>query len=380
MLIEHCIAESPDLRKNYRSFWHGIHAAVPSENPAEPSLMSLATEKGIPSTLITDAEWLANDPLAESFHECVLLKDSDQATEPASTTEETRVARLFAEATDFVSSAKEAGIYWIHADAMNGLWQAPTRLREQFVGDEDPDPPTFVEPPHQNLESPVDPDKLLALSQAYAAEVQVVDECLFEFLEMVRQSKLSQSTDLAVIATSPRGYALGEHNIVGDGAAKQDVGCLHAESLGLPLLMQLPAGRAVAARDQRLAQHCDVFATIGEWLKLETPSSPSFGSSLLSTDSLRQRAFTIGANQMAIRTASWSWISSRICDEPAINPPQPALFVKPDDRCEVNDVVKLCHQVAEEFEKDAAHCKGRFGEGKLPERLAEESVLVQPHD
>ncbi len=381
LLFEHCVAESTDLRECYRSFWYGIHAAtgVPADPAAKldrQSLMTLATAKNLPSTLVTDNASLANDSLAESFHDCILLKDSQQPTKAAESVEDTRVARVFAEAAELAGAANEPRLIWIHADAMSGPWQAPMRLREKFVGDEDPDPPTFVDPPHRSLDKNVDPDELLALSQAYAAEVQVIDRCLFELLEVLDHSQLTKTTELAIVLTSPRGYPLGEHLIVGDGNGTP---CLHAESLNVPLIVSRPGGQDMAGRDQRIMQNRDIYSIVGEWLQLELPDSGG-AHSILTGDFDRRRAISVSNEQIAIRTPAWSWISSRTFDDSSATLLPTSLFAKPDDRYEVNDVATLCHQVADEFGEEAARSLSCLAEGKQLGPLSEDSVLVVPHE
>lgn len=347
VLIEHCIAESPDLQLAYRSYWQGIHATEPSSKQVDETLMTRSAAAGLKTKLVTDVEWLAKDQLAKSFEDCVLLRDTSSAfaPQPAASIEDTRLLHLFQEAATEINQTTDPSLIWVHANAMNGPWSAPQRLRERFVGEGDPDAPLFIEPPHETFGEQADPDKLLALSQAYAAEILVLDTCLDHLVSVIAGSQLAATTDLTVCLTSPRGYALGEHGTVGAGM-NYDEACLHAEVVNTPLIMRLPTGRQSAARRQVLAQNSDLFTTLGNYLKFEN-GALAHSHDLIHSKDCRPQAVSISGTSKVARTIDWSWIShSGSLNESDL------LYAKPDDRHEFNNVASLCGEVIESLERN----------------------------
>src|SRR5947207_11708620 len=116
---------------------------------------------------------------------------------------------------------------------MSGPWYAPMELTYQFADEEDPEPPSFVEPPNVRLPKDFDPDKLLGFFHAYAGQVALADMCFEMLLDGIDEHPLKN--EMLFIVTSPRGHPLGEHRRVGpcDDA-------LYGELLHVPLLLQLP--------------------------------------------------------------------------------------------------------------------------------------------
>jgi hypothetical protein len=214
---------------------------------------------------------------------------------------------------------------------MDGPWDAPLELRNQFADEDDPEPPKLVKPPEQMLADGFDPDELLGITQAYAGQVALADECLGMLLAALDEHP--QRDETLVIMTSPRGYPLGEHRRVGpcDEA-------LYAELLQVPLFVRFPGGAGGLARSQALVQPPSVFATIGE-----SPTGRDL-SRLLAGEPLELAdcAVAIAPGQRAIRTPAWflrqSLIDGSMCSE---------LFAKPDDRFEMNEIASRCGEAAE---------------------------------
>ena len=307
--------------------------------------MMRAAACGLRTKLITDAEWLAKDELAQSFEECVLLRDST-ASENRSVAgiEETRMWHLFTEAAEEVNQATDPSLYWVHADAMNGPWSAPADLREQFVAEGDPAAATFTEPPHRSYDAIPDPDELLSLSQAYAAEVRVLDACLSPLLAVLEDCRLSNLSELTICVTSPRGYPLGEHRIVGDGD-KESTDCLHSEAVNVPLLIRQPEAQSSATRLQILSQNVDLF----QFLSLTVANDRGQESKeerFAEINNSRNQAYSVGSDGgLAVRTRDWSLIRPADSGSEKVK-----LFAKPDDRFEANDVAMLCPDVVESLE------------------------------
>jgi arylsulfatase A-like enzyme len=337
LVCETVLADSPDLGLAYRSFWTGRHALEPEAEDAA-SLAALATSAHIPSILLTEDSALANFQATAAFTERRIMP-AVEASACAETLEATALYRLFNVAVAMLGKAKGPMLLWIHARGMEGPWDAPLELRNQFADEDDPQPPDLVAPPDQLLEEDFDPDELLGLTQAYAGQVALVDLCLGMLLDAVEESPLRNQTLLALSA--PRGYPLGEHRRVG-----QCDNALYGELLQVPLFMHLPFGEEAIGRTQQLVQPPSLFATIAEGLGLPV-SEPQRELSLFRVaggQTIRRHdvACSAGVEQRAIRTPAWFLRESRTADAPRYE-----LFAKPDDRWEANEVSSRCQGAVE---------------------------------
>ena len=123
---------------------------------------------------------------------------------------------------------------------------APLEFRNSLADEEDPTPPAIVTPPSFSFDGEIDPDELLGLSQAYAGQVMLMDLCLGALLDAIDASPVKSETLL--IVTSPRGFPLGEHGVVGDGAP-----CLNEEAIHVPLMLRTPGDEFASVRNRSLA-------------------------------------------------------------------------------------------------------------------------------
>jgi arylsulfatase A-like enzyme len=349
LVAETVLADSPDLNQACRAFWTGRRALEPAAD-LETSLAARAARCGAKTLLVADDESVAQHPLAAQFGEHVVVRTAN-ASRSAARIEDTDLFHLVAAAIEAISQSSDPQLAWIHARGMAGPWDAPRALREQVADAEDPAPPNVIEPPERFLMQPVDPDEVLGLVQAYAGQVQLVDECLEMLLDSLDAQPNAEETLFAL--TSPRGYPLGEHGRVGvcDNA-------LYSELLQVPLIVQLPRGEGRLMRTQRLIQTSDLFATLVEACGWGELTAAERAASLLrvareESTSAREVVVAFAAGQRAIRTPAWLMRETR---EPSH--PQPLshtgrgeksyeLFAKPDDRWEANEVSSRCGDVAE---------------------------------
>jgi arylsulfatase A-like enzyme len=270
---------------------------------------------------------------------------------------------------------------------MAGPWDAPIELRERYVAEDDPPPRDFIRPPAMLLAASADPDELLGVRQAYAAQVSVLDSCLEALLDGWRESPLMEETLFVVL--SARGYPLGVHGQV--GMPPDEAAGLYGELTSIPWLLRLPRGSSVADRGAALVQPPDLFATLADWFGCDplalrrtgqlaeqgTPSShPAIGRSLLplvrgQATAVRDRAGVVSAtSERALRTPAWY---ARFATGDTAE-----LFVKPDDRWEINDVSRRCPEVTEAM-RDACnqleHSSVVVGASEAPAEL--DDILVQ---
>lgn len=349
-VFDQCLVDSPALESLYRSCWQGRHAIqpqVPSEN--QPLALALA-ERGVNSLLVTDEAAVAEHPLAAGFADVrrLLLPDTPQT---AATIEKTYLAQCFAFLIDQVESLREPFFVWCHLTGLGSPWDAPLDYRLRYIEPGDPQPSDSIEVPSRMLESGFDPDQALAVAHAYAGQVSLLDTCLAALVEFLDSAQAGKETLL--VATSARGMPLGEHRRIGpcDEA-------LYSELVQVPLLVRFPDQSHAACRSQGLVEPADLWATILDWHGVPLPNHRLGAKSLLplmreEVDSVRDRLYVAGPGQRAIRTPAWYLRETILSESSQIEAVDPnargdaELFVKPDDRWEVNEVSARADTVAE---------------------------------
>lgn len=339
LLAEFMLADSPRLELAYRAYWSGRHAMDPGDVVTSDALPALATRGGLRTVLMTDEPVLLDHPLAAGFEEHILLK-GEELSHSATDIAETGMARLFQGAADFIREQQEPFLLWVHARGMAGAWDAPAELRSQFAGEDDPLPDDSTMPPALLVEPGFDPDELLKITHAYAGQVTLLDICLGGLLDAVQENTLTSQAPL--VFTSPRGYPLGEHRIVG-GTEE----ALYGELLHVPLLLRLPGGAGALLRTQSLVQPLDLFAAVARSIQLEGAADlPALLLDLAEgrEQSRREVACAMSDNQRAIRTPAW-FLRESAGDASSGLTPRWELFAKPDDRWEVNEVARRCADI-----------------------------------
>jgi arylsulfatase A-like enzyme len=336
-LFEFATTGSPCLQATYRTLWSGRHVLDRREVHTNDSLAAILAGRDVGTIFITDEPALREHPLARGFAETILL-ESQQIERSADEESQTQMARLMASALDCLASVAPPYLVWIHSRGMQGPWDAPYGLRRQFADEEDPDPPTFLDPPSRVLPDDFDPDQLLGITHAYAAQVVLADLCLGALLDALGHNGAGAPL-LAV--TSPRGYALGEHRAVGTAGD-----ALYGEVLQAPLLVRLPGGEVATRRSSALVQSADLFATLRQWHGASAQSSETtFGENLLpvlhgDAELTRHAVCSAFGDERSIRTPAW--FLRREGEEVQ-------LYVKPDDRWEINEVSDRCDDVARQL-------------------------------
>ena len=324
--------ETPDLGLGMRALWQGVH---PRSNPTSlpPSLADRLKAADVITSLITDSETIAGDPLAETFGELVELPSPEKLL-TADSADETHLAGCFSRLLDLLDTQEGPFLVWNHLSGMNAGWDAPYDFRARYMEEGDPEPGQFVEPPHFELNEGFDPDLLLNVSQAYAGQVTLLDLCVGAMLEYLEESGLAENTMLFLL--SARGLALGEHRHVG-----LEKNSLFGELTHVPAMVRLPDGTGAAGRTQALATPRDLHATLLDWFGLETNQSPATGSQNLlplirgEAETVRDRLLVVGTNRRR------PFEPRRYLRQ---NREGTNLYVKPDDRWEINDVIDRCSE------------------------------------
>lgn len=254
--------------------------------------------------------------------------------------------------------ARASGVVWAELPGLYPPWRAPAAFLSRYLDRES----TLAGAGEESL-SPlrtapvgsIDPEDFLLWERVqltYAGAVAYVDSGLQRLVEELGRRRLLDQ--MALILTSRRGLALGEHGIIGDCRP-----WLHEEVIHLPLILRLPGAEHAGRRVGALTQPVDLCPTILDVMDVAAPKL--HGNSLLPAtdgDVAGGRAYTFsgwwlgGEREWAIRTPQWAFL---LPTGPA-SPREAQLYLKPEDRWEVNNVAQqhpdLCaglQQVVKDF-------------------------------
>jgi arylsulfatase A-like enzyme len=260
-------------------------------------------------------------------------------------------------------AAQDRGLVWLELGALLPPWDVPDEFLEPYLqaeGGEEEDEENETEAEDEPLEPLPDPEPgplappedvtFVRLQRTYAGAVTVLDGELGGLFEALGERSLLD--DLLVVLTSDHGLPLGEHGVVGLCRPWP-----HDELIHLPLLVRLPGGAEAGRRVPALTQPVDLLPTLLDAFGL--PPAPVHGHSLLplargEREQVRPYAcagLRVGdAVEWALRTPEWGFLLpvSPAQDGP---PRVPQLYVKPDDRWEVNNVVQHHLELAEHLEQ-----------------------------
>lgn len=372
-VFDQAYAACPTLAGFYRGAWWGRPAASLALGAAsadqDPSLPALLGNAGFHTLLVTDEPELLSLPGAGDFAE-QLAVDHDEATdESAESDEATAMAATIAAAVDALHSPADQAsgkLLWLHLRGLLGPWDAPYGRREQYAAEDDPEPPQFVAPLHRVLEVNPDPDELLGIRQAYAAQVATLDALLGSLASLLDAD--SQPTLLCLIGC--RGYPLGVHNRLGHPAGLSPQ--LYSETIHIPWLMRFPEANYACGRSHALVEPGDLPATLldaysqslAEGSRVTMPEVWLPSLMPIITDQAqetRDRLLLVSRSegtpaQQGLKTPAWYLLERlQTADDSEDMPELPEaalskpweLYAKPDDRWEINDVSSRLSEVAE---------------------------------
>ncbi len=241
----------------------------------------------------------------------------------------------------------ESDCLWIDGPTLTPPWLLDDDVLDAYFDEDDaeerltpwPDPPMTC--------ATLDEAEIVTLQNTYAAVVTFFDAQLGRVLDHVKSRP-----DLLICVTARAGLPLGEHGMI--GAPRP---WLHAELVHVPMILRLPGGTDAGMRIAALTQPVDLTATLLEargapippmhgrslWplLRQETPAVRPCAVSSLSVDRFES---------WLLRSPDWSFhLPTRQLE--ASEPLKPKLFVKPEDRWEVNDLWQQQVDRADEFER-----------------------------
>jgi arylsulfatase A-like enzyme len=204
--------------------------------------------------------------------------------------------------------------------------------------------------PHPPAQLPPGDDSFDRLQFTYAAVVTYVDAQIGWLIDKLRPGGLLDQIMLVVTASSA--LSLGEHGWIGRQRAWQ-----HEEAVHLPLLLRFPKGEQAGWRIGALTQSIDIVPTLMDYLELAPAPLPGRSLRPLIAHEVNEVHEHIASGDRVGDSVEWSlrtleWALLLPLAGPAGDPQRlPQLYVKPDDRWEVNNVYQHHPELVEQMEK-----------------------------
>jgi arylsulfatase A-like enzyme len=353
--------EPAAARRTYRTGRYDFPAAEPTAETTGTDMMASLAAEGIPTCLIAPGEV---GEFAAGWGKVVSVKAKKKSEELQQTLD------AVADAVERVAE-EDRWLIWAEVPTVRPPWKIPGDFRERYLDDDAEEPLTE---PSTGFLPPDDDVTLLRLQRTCAGAVSFLDHGLGLLLDQLRED--GHLDDLLLVVTSDTGQALGEHGVVGPHRP-----WLHEELVHLPLIVRPPGEGLGVARVAALTQPVDLRPTLQEAFGLAGP--PDHGHSLWpllrgETEAIRPYACSgaeaNGAVEWALRTPDRAYLLP-VRSVPGDPPRAARLYVKPDDRWEVNDLVQHHLEGAERLETTlrdfvAAACRpGPFAPPPLPEEV-----------
>lgn len=350
VVFDQHIVDVPTRAGAWHAWLTGKHAFSSTEQPAR--LIEVLQEAGVRVEFLSD-----NDPPRAGLS---WLKAADFEELMATTVD------AFDQLAD-----EPSWLLWVETSVLLPPWPAPQeeeQAEEEAVDDDDP---AESEDDDGAIDADTEADDLIDENEEPEIEIDPITEPTSEMLEddpddwnflgirLTQAEALAEldagirlllerlEDDVLFIVTAPRSYPLGEHGFVGF-----DKPWPHEELVHVPLLIRLPGGAEAGRRVPHLTQPTDLLPTLLDCAAATVPDDCAGASLLpltLGGTPIRTAAVSMvrqgEEEECALRTPDWAYLS------PADGPRQPQLYVKPDDRWEVNDVAQHHPELIEESEK-----------------------------
>ncbi len=359
--FENAIADSYELTACLKSLFTGTSANYPEPANQWRSACESFRQHDIECVLITDdSEFASGHDLASDFDQVVLVQWPSPGTDLAESIEQTHLAACFSQVMDALPRLASPFLCIVYLSSLVKIWDAPYHSRMRFVEEGDPPPPELIDPVHATVgTSDVDPDYLLGLSRAYAAQVELLDECFGVLLDDIHDNGMRDQ--MLIVLTSTRGFPLGEHDVIGF-----DSPLVFSEIAHVPLIIHVPQSELASARRQVLVQPSQLLPTVMTWFGVNVGDELAIRRESLwpILDNEQSVAgnfvYMIDGPMRAIWTDAWFLTEYET---------EIQLFVKPDDRWEVNRVEDRCENVVKQLREVLDHCAARIDAGERCETI-----------
>jgi arylsulfatase A-like enzyme len=348
VVFDHHYADQPDTAGALRAWRTGCYClplprtAPEVRSPHEIDLIIPLSSHDIQAVLVRSADRHSAHDFRPGWRH-VFLPNVPKGQE------ETALDQLLEAAADALDRLRkrENWLLWLDLPILLPSWKPTDEYRtlyfdkEQEVeegdeGEADMQPQPWVGALPEAVDAS-DDFTFRSLQGTYAGMVTYLDSGLDLLLEELKRRELLE--DMAVIITSDYGLPLGEHGVVGSTHSR-----LHEELVHLPLIVRLPRAACGGNRVATLTQPVDLLPTLYDLFELPRPSVD--GHSLLplcrGAEAVRGyacSAMRVGSTvQCALRAPEWAFLMAIAEGGHSVAPTQ--LFIKPDDRWEVNDVAQ----------------------------------------
>jgi arylsulfatase A-like enzyme len=307
-----------------------------STTTPSPDLLQLLQAAGITTSLVIESK--KSKEFASGWDNVHEILGPNQEGAPLEQALETALV-----AVDELADRQD-WLLWLELSTLLPPWKVPEQfLQPYFKKDTEEEGPES-----QSLDPFTDPAigfvdenddaTLMRLQRTYAAAVSFLDSALGDFFEEFCRRNLFD--EMTMVLTAGQGFPLGEHRMVGNYQP-----LLHEELVHVPLIIRLPGAAEAGRRIGALTQPVDLMPTLLEAFGLPIP--PVHGCNVFplirgEEDSIRSYACSAlkiaDACEWALRTMDWAFLLP-LQTSAAEPPPNPRLYVKPDDRWEINDVI-----------------------------------------
>jgi arylsulfatase A-like enzyme len=396
VVFDHHFAANADPAAARRSLRSGRYH-LPSQEPTRrderaADLLEGLKVKGVQTHLVFDASKPCSAEFSEGWGEVSRIIGGEDMMPLEATLEAVGAALERLE-------DRENWMLWVDLATLLPPWQVPEEflgpyfmaepVEEDDVEEEDQEEQESEEteaptPLTEVAEGPFDPEDdqhFLSIQTSYAAAVSYLDAAIGQLLEAL--DGLKGGKDVLLVVTADVGQNLGEHGVVGPCRA-----WLHEELIRLPLLVRLPQAEEAGRHVEALTQAVDLAPTLADWFGAPLPDAQ--GQSVLAlargrVETLRAYAcagLRLGTmTEYALRTSEWAFLwPQNASGENAERTPQ--LFVKPDDRDEVNNVVQHHLELADQLERtlrDFVTAAGQPG-ALRPPPLPDQQTEAKPEE
>jgi arylsulfatase A-like enzyme len=346
-------------RRAWRNGRYGLPGSeVEAPQPWDGSidLLALLREEAITTHLVVDPTWALPANFAAGWDHVTLVPAASPAETPLHRTLEA-AARVRAG-----YASLDQWLLWIELPPLLPPWEIPSEFFDQFSlqkpdYDEEESTDSRSRPAAPLLDPAVgllpltDDTTFGRLQFTYGAAVAYLDSGLERLFDELRQGDWID--DVLILLTTDRGLALGEHGVVGEYRP-----WLHDELIHVPLIVRLPRAAEAGRRIAGLSQSVDLMPTLLDLFGLPIPASVHGRSlrPLMRGEVSEVRAYacaglrTGDAVEWALRTPHWGFLLPL---HPATeeSPRSRQLYVKPDDRWEVNNVIQHHLELADHFQQ-----------------------------
>jgi arylsulfatase A-like enzyme len=345
------VPDAAGARRSWRTGRH--HFPTPESTPAAAEgvdLLALLRQQGVPNFLILDGSRPHDADFARGWDHVKIASVDKKETALVRTLEATqkaldRCARL------------DQWLIWVELAPLRPPWDVPKEFRGRYFqeaeeedeeGSDDPTLRPWTGALPDRLDA-ADAESFLRLQRTYAGVVAYLDAGLDMLLQDLAARDLRD--ELLLVLTSDHGFPLGEHGIIGLSRP-----WLHDELTHVPLLLRLPGEAEAGRRVLALTQAVDMGPTLLDAFGVPLPAV--HGTSLLPLargEAERVRAYAgfgvqVGDGiEWALRTPDWSNLLPVSASREGQRSPQ--LFVKPDDRWEVNNLIQHHLEWSEQLER-----------------------------